>query len=109
LFVLLIHNIINQAKLHTGGRKMAKMKKSFFILLTAVVISGSALFSGCGGGVSEEQMQMLFDCRAEVESLQSQVNAKQDERASLQRQIADRDSQIRQFQNDLSAVRTRCP
>lgn len=88
---------------------MAKIQKSFFILLTAAMISGSAFITGCGGGVTEEQMQMLFDCRAEVESLQSQVNAKQDERASLQRQIADRDSRIRQFQNDLTAVRSRCP
>lgn len=75
----------------------------------AVLFVCTMLYSGCGGGVSEEQMQMLYDCRAEVESLQSQVNAKQDERASIQRQIADRDSQIRQFQNDLNAVRTRCP
>jgi septal ring factor EnvC (AmiA/AmiB activator) len=88
---------------------MTKIKNLFFVLLTAVLFSGSVLISGCGGGVTEEQMQMLFDCRAEVESLQSQVNARQDERASLQRQIADRDSQIRQFQNDLNAVRTRCP
>jgi septal ring factor EnvC (AmiA/AmiB activator) len=85
---------------------MTKAKNLFFTLLAAVMISG---LSGCGGGVTEEQMQMLFDCRAEVESLQSQVNARQDERASLQRQIADRDSRIRQFQTDLTAVRTRCP
>jgi septal ring factor EnvC (AmiA/AmiB activator) len=88
---------------------MAKSKNLFMILLTAVLLSGSALLTGCGGGVSEEQMQQLNDLRAEVESLQSQVNAKQDEKSSLERQVADRDAKIRQYLNDIDAVKRRCP
>ena len=65
--------------------------------------------TGCGGGVSEEQMQQLNDLRAEVESLQSQVNAKQDEKSQLERQIADKDAKIKQYLNDIAAVQKRCP
>jgi septal ring factor EnvC (AmiA/AmiB activator) len=95
----------------TINLKEASMQKIYYKLISAGILFFvlSLFSSGCGGGVTEEQMQMLFDCRAEVESLQSQVNARQDERASIQRQIADRDSRIRQFQNDLEAVRSRCP
>jgi septal ring factor EnvC (AmiA/AmiB activator) len=64
---------------------------------------------GCGGGVSEEQMQQLNDLKAEVESLQSQVNAKQDEKSQLQKQIADKDAKIKQYLDDIAAVQKRCP
>lgn len=82
---------------------MAKIKSMFLVLLTA------AFIAGCGGGVSEEQLQQLNDLKAEVESLQSQVNSKQDEKAQLQKQIADKDAKIKSYQNDIDAVKKRCP
>ena len=88
---------------------MAKSKNLFLSLLLAAFISGTMFLTGCGGGVSEEQMQQLNDLRAEVESLQSQVNAKQDEKSQLERQIADKDAKIKQYLNDIAAVQRRCP
>ena len=88
---------------------MAKSKNLFLSLLIAAFISGTAFLTGCGGGVSEEQLQQLNDLRAEVESLQSQVNAKQDEKSQLERQIADKDAKIKQYMNDIAAVQRRCP
>ena len=88
---------------------MAKRKNLFLSLILAAFISGSVFMTGCGGGVSEEQMQQLNDLRAEVESLQSQVNAKQDEKSQLERQIADKDAKIKQYLNDIAAVQKRCP
>jgi septal ring factor EnvC (AmiA/AmiB activator) len=88
---------------------MAKSKNLFLSLLIAAFISGTMFMTGCGGGVSEEQMQQLNDLRAEVESLQSQVNAKQDEKSQLERQIADKDAKIKQYLNDIAAVQSRCP
>ncbi len=88
---------------------MANRKNLFFSLIIAAFISGSVFMTGCGGGVSEEQMQQLNDLRAEVESLQSQVNAKQNEKSQLERQIADKDAKIKQYLNDIAAVQKRCP
>ena len=88
---------------------MANRKNLFLTLIIAAFISGSVFMTGCGGGVSEEQMQQLNDLRAEVESLQSQVNAKQNEKSQLERQIADKDAKIKQYLNDIAAVKSRCP
>lgn len=87
---------------------MAKMKNLFFVLLTVVMLAGSTFLVGCGG-VSEEQMQQLNDLKAEVDALQSQVNAKQDEKSNLQKQIADKEASIKELQGIADATRRNCP
>ena len=86
---------------------MAKVKNMFFILLASAFITG--MVAGCGGGPSEEEMQQLNDLKAEVESLQAQVNSKQDEKSQLQKQIADKDAKIKKYLDDIAAVQKRCP
>lgn len=83
------------------------MRKLFFILLTVSALSGSTFLVGCGG-VSEEQMQQLNDLKAEVDALQSQVNAKNDEKSNLQKQVADMDAKIQEFQGMAETVRKNC-
>lgn len=85
---------------------MAKLKRMLFIMLAVSMLGGSAvLINGCGGGVDEEQMQALNNLRAEVESLQSQVKAKEDEKASLQKQVSDKDAKLKKCQDDMAKVR----
>jgi len=88
--------------------KMAKMKNLFFVLLTVVVLSGSSMIAGCGG-VSEEQIQQLNDLKAEVDALQSQVNARNDEKSALQKQIADKEASIKELQGIAEQTRKNCP
>jgi septal ring factor EnvC (AmiA/AmiB activator) len=71
---------------------MANLRSKLYMLLIAAMFSGSAFMVGCGGGVDEEQMEALNNLKAEVESLRSQVKAKEDEKASLQKQIADQEA-----------------
>ncbi len=87
---------------------MAKMKNLFFVLLTVATLAGSTFLVGCGG-VSEEQMQELNDLKAQVDALQSQVNAKNDEKSALQKQVADREAKIKEWQGLADAVRRNCP
>ncbi|MFA5012587.1 MAG: hypothetical protein WC644_11630 [Ignavibacteria bacterium] len=84
---------------------MARIKNMFFVLLTVAFLSG--LIAGCGG-VSEEQLKQLNDLKAEVESLQSQVNAKEGERSSLLKQIADKDAKIKDFQKQTDQAKANC-
>jgi septal ring factor EnvC (AmiA/AmiB activator) len=84
---------------------MARIKNMFFVLLTVAFLSG--IIAGCGG-VSEEQLKQLNDLKAEVESLQSQVNAKEGERTSLLKQIADKDAKIKDFQKQMDAAKANC-
>ena len=85
------------------------MKNLFFILLTVAMMSGSTFLIGCGGGVDEEQIQALNDLKAEVDALQSQVNAKNDEKSNLQKQIADREASIKELQGIAEQTRKNCP
>ena len=88
---------------------MAKMKNLFFILLTVAMMAGSTFLVGCGGGVDEEQIQALNDLKAEVDALQSQVNAKNDEKSNLQKQIADKEASIKELQGIAEQTRKNCP
>lgn len=87
---------------------MARMKNLFFILLTVVTFAGSTFLVGCGG-VSDEQMQQLNDLKAEVDALQSQVNAKNDEKSDLQKQIADQEAKVKEWQGIADGIRKNCP
>ncbi|MEO8664556.1 MAG: hypothetical protein ABI462_03590, partial [Ignavibacteria bacterium] len=88
--------------------KMAKMKNLFFVLLTVVLLTGSTMLVGCGG-VSEEQMQQLNDLKAEVDALQSQVNARNDEKSALQKQVADKEASVKELQGIAEQTRKNCP
>lgn len=78
---------------------MSSKTNSKKIILLAFCIFFCNLFS-CGGGVDEEQMESLNNIKAEVESLRAQVKAKEDEKASLQKQISDKDAKIKRCNND---------
>ena len=85
---------------------MAKFRKMLFVLLIGAFLSGSAMIVGCGGGVDEEQMAALNNLKAEVESLQSQVRAKEDEKASLQKQISDKDAKLKKCNDDMAKTKS---
>jgi len=85
---------------------MAKFKRMFFVLLIGAFLSGSVMITGCGGGVDEEQMAALNNLKAEVESLQGQVKAKEDEKASLQKQISDKDAKLKKCNDDMAKTKS---
>ena len=86
---------------------MIKIKNVFFVLLSAAFIS---VMAGCGNNsLDEDYNKSLDDLKAEVEYLQSKVNAKQDEKSQLQKQIADKDAKIKKYLDDIAAVQKRCP
>lgn len=85
---------------------MAKIKGMLYMFLVASLLTGSSMLIGCGGGVDEEQMQALNNLKAEVESLQSQVKAKEDEKASLQKQISDKDAKLKKCNDDMAKTKS---
>jgi peptidoglycan hydrolase CwlO-like protein len=85
---------------------MANIRSMIYIFLAAAMLTGSSMMIGCGGGVDEEQMQALNNLKAEVESLQSQVKAKEDEKASLQKQISDKDAKIKKCNDDMAKTKS---
>ncbi len=85
---------------------MAKFKSMLYMLIVAGVLTGSSMLVGCGGGVDEEQMAALNNLKAEVESLQGQVKAKEDEKASLQKQISDKEAKIKKCNDDMAKTKS---
>lgn len=85
---------------------MAYLKNKLVLFLIAALFAGSSMMVGCGGGVDEEQMKALNDLKAEVESLRSQVKAKEDEKAALQKQISDKDAKIKKCNDDMAKTRS---
>jgi len=84
---------------------MAKLRNSLYVFIVAALFAGSTMLVGCGGGVDEEQMEQLNNLKAEVESLQSQVKAKEDEKASLQKQISDQEAKNKKCTEDLAKTK----
>lgn len=84
---------------------MANLRNKLYMLLIACLFTSSAFLVGCGGGVDEEQMEALNNLKAEVESLRSQVKAKEDEKASLQKQIADQEAKNKKCTEDLAKTK----
>ena len=85
---------------------MAYLKNKLVLFLIAALFAGSSMMVGCGGGVDEEQMKALNDLKAEVESLRSQVKAKEDEKAALQKQISDKDAKIKKYNDDMAKTKS---
>ena len=85
---------------------MAYLKSKLVLFLIAALFAGSSFMVGCGGGVDEEQMKALNDLKAEVESLRSQVKAKEDEKAALQKQISDKDAKIKKCNDDMAKTKS---
>ncbi len=77
--------------------KIIKLARNTAVV--AVFAITVAMMSGCGG-VSDAQMQQLQDLRSEVNSLQTQADQLKDQRASLQKEINDRNSKLQQCEKD---------
>lgn len=71
-----------------------KTRKSLRGLMSVAVIALSVTaFVGCGG-VTEEQLKQLDDARKEVISLEKQASSLKDERARLEREIAEKNKKL---------------
>ncbi len=68
------------------------------IIIAAITASASFL-AGCGG-LSEAQMEELRGLRSEVSSLEAEAKSLKDERAKLEREIADKNAKLQQCAKD---------
>ncbi|MBI5464002.1 MAG: hypothetical protein HY966_03480 [Ignavibacteriales bacterium] len=79
------------------------MKKSIGLMVVgAAFVAMSA--TGCKSAPSAEELKQLDDLKAEVSSIEKEINARQTEKAALQRAIAEKDSRLQQCLKDKEAV-----
>ncbi|TRZ65651.1 hypothetical protein D4R20_01740 [bacterium] len=82
---------------------MAKFKNMFLALLTFAFLSG--MIMGCGGGVSEEQMQELMNLKQQVENLKKEVSDKENQKSDIQKQISKTEADIAAKQKLIDAIK----
>ena len=75
---------------------------SLFLLFSFVIS-----FVGCTKYAKQEEIQQLNNLKAEVEQLEKEIKAKEQEKASLQNEISQRDQKLKELQSEKEKVQQR--
>ena len=81
------------------------MKKSITQMLVALMLT--SIVVGCSSKPGEEELKQLDELKAEVSSLEREIQNAESEKASLQKAIADRDAQLKKCNDDKATVEQR--
>lgn len=82
------------------------MKKSMSLMLGALLMGG-LLVSGCSSGLSEDDLKQLDELKAEVATLERQVQDLESQKSALQQSIADKDAQLKKCAEDKALTEQR--
>ena len=74
---------------------MKLIKAVRYFVVIAIIATSASVLAGCGG-LSEAQMEELRGLRSEVSSLEAEAKSLKDERAKLEREIADKNAKLQQ-------------
>ena len=75
--------------------------------VAALLCGGMMLLAGCSSRPDEEQMRQLTTLQDEVASLQKDAAAKDQQRATLEREVAEKQARLKKCQDDQQVVRQR--
>ena len=78
--------------------------KSLGVLFT---LSAMLTVAGCSSSPNEEEMKQLDDLKAEVASLQRDISTKEQQRGTLDREVADKNARVQKCNDDQQTVRQR--
>ncbi len=81
---------------------MTKKIVSSLLILLFVIFS-----AGCTKYAKDEEIQQLNSLKAEVEQLEKEIKAKEQEKASLQNEIAQKDQKLKELQAEKEKVQQR--
>lgn len=80
------------------------MKKITSLLL---VFSFIIFIAGCTKYAKEQEIQQLNNLKAEVEQLDKEIKAKEQEKASLQNEISQKDKKLQELEAEKAKVQQR--
>ncbi len=86
---------------------MPRMNRPVAALCSALLLSGSLMLFGCSSSPNEEQMKQLNDLKDEVASLQKEVSAKEQQKAALDKEIAEKNAKLKKCNDDQQVVKQR--
>jgi hypothetical protein len=73
----------------------------------ALLFTGSIALVGCSSSPNEAEMKQLNDLKAEVASLQKDASAKEQQKASLEQQVAEKNAKLKKCNDDQQVVKQR--
>jgi septal ring factor EnvC (AmiA/AmiB activator) len=85
-------------------QKITRIVTTFGVTL---LMSGSLALIGCSSSPDEEQMKQLNDLKDEVSSLQKDISAKEQQKADLEKQVAEKNAKIKKCNDDQQVVKQR--
>lgn len=77
------------------------------LVCAALLAAGSLVVSGCSSSPDEEELNQLNALKEEATSLQNEVAKKEQEKAALEREIAEKNARLRKCNEDQQIVRQR--
>jgi septal ring factor EnvC (AmiA/AmiB activator) len=83
------------------------MNRAATLLLTSLLMAALFMMSGCSSGPSEEELKQLSDLKAEYASLQKEVATLSQEKEALEKQVAEKNAQLKKCYADQETVRQR--
>ncbi len=86
---------------------MVKVLKTSTILILGGLLTASVMLSGCTSRASEDEMKQLNDLKAEVASLNKDISQKERDKATLEREVSEKDAKLQQSTKDKEVVKSR--
>ncbi len=81
------------------------MKKSLPLMLATLMMV--AAIAGCSSKPGEEELKQLEELKAEVSSLEKEIQNMESEKAAVQKAIADKEAQLKKCNDDKALVEQR--
>lgn len=75
--------------------------------LVMAALGGTLVLSGCSSSPSDEELRQLAELKEQASSLQREITTKEQQKAALDREIADKNAKLRKCSDDQNVVRQR--
>ncbi len=86
---------------------MQNLRRTVIATGMTLLFSGSLLLVGCSSSPDEEQMKQLNDLKEEVAALQKDLAAKQQQKGTLDQEIAAKNAKLTKCNEDQQTVKQR--
>lgn len=86
---------------------MQNITRSVTLLAVAFLFSSSLMLVGCSSSPDEAQLKQLNDLKEEVSALQKDIAAKDQQKAALDKEIAEKNAKLKKCNDDQQVVKQR--
>jgi outer membrane murein-binding lipoprotein Lpp len=107
--LLQLKSHLNTQTPHSSIRRvlMNKHTRTGTSLGVALLLAGSLVLAGCTSKPDEAEMKQLNDLKAEVASLQKEIAAKDQAKAALEKEVAEKNAKLKKCADDQAVVKQR--